>query len=305
MTTKSLLIVALALAVGLPASARSRKKIQEKKRPKITLLQPVPADSFSYAMGVAQSASLRQYLLMREGVDSAYLNDAVCGLMAKYNEEAVKGKVAYAAGLKIGQMNATNVIPSLNKMATGKADSAYIDRDLFVKGLGQGVLKQPTSISEEQALAIIERQTAYIRQAVEDMSQKMAVQMERDSIANADFLSKNKRVPGVITSKSGLQYKILKEGTGATPSDTSQVEVNYEGRLIDGTVFDSSYKRGQSATFGCNQVIKGWTEALTMMKEGDVWELYIPYNLAYGERGNQSIPPYATLIFKVELIKVK
>lgn len=291
MTTKSLLIVALALAVGLPASARSRKKIQEKKRPKITLLQPVPADSFSYAMGVAQSASLRQYLLMREGVDSAYLNDAVCGLMAKYNEEAVKGKVAYAAGLKIGQMNATNVIPSLNKMATGKADSAYIDRDLFVKGLGQGVLKQPTSISEEQALAIIERQTAYIRQ--------------RDSIANADFLSKNKRVPGVITSKSGLQYKILKEGTGAIPSDTSQVEVNYEGRLIDGTVFDSSYKRGQSATFGCNQVIKGWTEALTMMKEGDVWELYIPYNLAYGERGNQSIPPYATLIFKVELIKVK
>lgn len=291
MTTKSLLIVALALAVGLPASARSRKKIQEKKRPKITLLQPVPADSFSYAMGVAQSASLRQYLLMREGVDSAYLNDAVCGLMAKYNEEAVKGKVAYAAGLKIGQMNATNVIPSLNKMATGKADSAYIDRDLFVKGLGQGVLKQPTSISEEQALAIIERQTAYIRQ--------------RDSIANADFLSKNKRVPGVITSKSGLQYKILKEGTGASPSDTSQVEVNYEGRLIDGTVFDSSYKRGQSATFGCNQVIKGWTEALTMMKEGDVWELYIPYNLAYGERGNQSIPPYATLIFKVELIKVK
>ena len=291
MTTKSLLIVALALAVGLPASARSRKKIQEKKRPKITLLQPVPADSFSYAMGVAQSASLRQYLLMREGVDSAYLNDAVCGLMAKYNEEAVKGKVAYAAGLKIGQMNATNVIPSLNKMATGKADSAYIARDLFVKGLGQGVLKQPTSISEEQALAIIERQTAYIRQ--------------RDSIANADFLSKNKRVPGVITSKSGLQYKILKEGTGATPSDTSQVEVNYEGRLIDGTVFDSSYKRGQSATFGCNQVIKGWTEALTMMKEGDVWELYIPYNLAYGERGNQSIPPYATLIFKVELIKVK
>lgn len=291
MITKSLLIVALALAVGLPASARSRKKIQEKKRPKITLLQPVPADSFSYAMGVAQSASLRQYLLMREGVDSAYLNDAVCGLMAKYNEEAVKGKVAYAAGLKIGQMNATNVIPSLNKMATGKADSAYIDRDLFVKGLGQGVLKQPTSISEEQALAIIERQTAYIRQ--------------RDSIANADFLSKNKRVPGVITSKSGLQYKILKEGTGATPSDTSQVEVNYEGRLIDGTVFDSSYKRGQSATFGCNQVIKGWTEALTMMKEGDVWELYIPYNLAYGERGNQSIPPYATLIFKVELIKVK
>lgn len=291
MKQKLVYLLALALLCGSASAQRSTRKKHAPAKPLVADVQPVPADSFSYAMGVAQSASLRQYLLMREGVDSAYLNDAVCGLMAKYNEKAVKGKVAYAAGLKVGQMNATSVIPSLNKMATGKADSAYIDRDLFVKGLGQGVLKQPTSISEEQALAIIERQTAYIRQ--------------RDSIDNADFLSKNKRVPGVITSKSGLQYKILKEGTGATPSDTSQVEVNYEGRLIDGTVFDSSYKRGQSATFGCNQVIKGWTEALTMMKEGDVWELYIPYNLAYGERGNQSIPPYATLIFKVELIKVK
>ena len=291
MRTKSLFLVALALTVGATSSARSRKLPKEKKRPQITLLQPVPADSFSYAMGVAQSASLRQYLMTREGVDSTLLNEAVCGMTAHFSEKAANEKLAYAAGLRIAQMNATSVIPSMNKMATGKSDTTYVDRALFEKGLAQGVLKQATSLTQEQALQIIERQTAYIRQ--------------RDSISNADFLAKNKRVPGVITTKSGLQYRVLKEGTGATPTDTSQVEVNYEGRLIDGTVFDSSYKRGQSATFGCSQVIKGWTEALKLMKEGDEWELYIPYDLAYGERGNQSIPPFATLIFKVELIKVK
>ena len=116
MTRKTLFLVGLALSVCLASPASSRKKKTSKKEPQVERLQPVPADSFSYAMGVAQSASLRQYLLMREGVDSAYLNDAVCGLMAKYNEKAVKGKVAYAAGLKVGQMNATSVIPSLNKM---------------------------------------------------------------------------------------------------------------------------------------------------------------------------------------------
>ena len=94
-------------------------------------------------------------------------------------------------------------------------------------------------------------------------------------------------------------------GTGAVATDTSEVEVHYEGTLIDGTVFDSSYKRGKPATFRADQVIKGWTEALKMMPEGSVWDLYIPYNLAYGERGTRGIPPFATLIFKVELLKVK
>ena len=107
------------------------------------------------------------------------------------------------------------------------------------------------------------------------------------------------------TTKSGLQYRILTAGKGAVATDTSEVEVHYEGKLINGHVFDSSYKRGQTTSFRCNQVIRGWTEALKMMPEGSIWELYIPYDLAYGERGNQGIPPFSTLIFKVELIKVK
>ena len=104
---------------------------------------------------------------------------------------------------------------------------------------------------------------------------------------------------------SGLQYRVITQGKGVVANDTTDVEVHYEGKLIDGTIFDSSYQRGKTATFKPTQVIKGWTEALKMMPEGSTWELFIPYDLAYGERGNQNIPPFATLIFKVEVVKVK
>lgn len=121
----------------------------------------------------------------------------------------------------------------------------------------------------------------------------------------ASFLADNKKKEGVKVTPSGLQYKVLKSGSGATPKYTDQVTVNYEGSLIDGTVFDSSYKRGEPIAFGVGQVIKGWTEALQLMKEGDTWMLYIPSNLAYGAQGaGRDIGPNETLIFKVELIKV-
>lgn len=122
----------------------------------------------------------------------------------------------------------------------------------------------------------------------------------------SDFLLKNKKKEGVKVTKSGLQYKILEKGTGKSPKATDTVETHYEGKLISGKVFDSSYKRGQPTSFPVNRVIKGWTEALQMMKEGSKWELYIPSKLAYGERGAPPvIGPNETLIFKVELIKVK
>jgi len=121
----------------------------------------------------------------------------------------------------------------------------------------------------------------------------------------ADFLAANAKKEGVKTTASGLQYKVLTQGTGAIPTATDEVKVNYEGHLVDGKVFDSSYKRGEPATFKANQVIKGWTEALTMMPVGSKWELYIPYNLAYGERGaGQDIKPYSALIFTVELLDI-
>ena len=119
------------------------------------------------------------------------------------------------------------------------------------------------------------------------------------------FLAENAQKEGVVTLPSGLQYKVLRQGTGAIAKNDDEVVVKYEGHLIDGTEFDSSYKRDpQTSTFRPNQVIKGWTEALTMMPEGSKWELYIPQNLAYGERQAGKIPPYSTLIFTVELEKV-
>jgi FKBP-type peptidyl-prolyl cis-trans isomerase FklB len=119
----------------------------------------------------------------------------------------------------------------------------------------------------------------------------------------ADFLAANGSKEGVVTLPSGLQYKVLAAGEGAKPSATSKVTVHYEGRLLDGTVFDSSYKRGETISFGLNQVIPGWTEGLQQMNPGSKYELYIPYNLAYGERGSgQQIPPYSALIFVVELM---
>ena len=120
------------------------------------------------------------------------------------------------------------------------------------------------------------------------------------------FLAENKKRAGVVTTPSGLQYEIVKEGTGRQPKASDTVRCHYEGTLIDGTVFDSSYRRNQPAEFGLRQVIAGWTEGVQLMKEGSIFKFYIPYNLAYGERGaGADIPPYAALIFTVELLKVK
>ena len=120
------------------------------------------------------------------------------------------------------------------------------------------------------------------------------------------FLEANKSKEGVKTAPSGLQYKVTKEGKGSFPKDSDTVTVHYEGKLINGEIFDSSFQRGQTATFGLNQVIKGWTEGLQYINEGGEIELYIPYQLAYGERGaGGSIPPFATLIFKVQLVNIQ
>ena len=143
--------------------------------------------------------------------------------------------------------------------------------------------------------------------AVESFFQKKAEEQAGAAKQEGEaFLAENAKKDGVVTLPSGLQYQVLREGDGRKPSATDQVECHYEGTLINGQVFDSSYRRGETATFGLNQVIKGWTEGLQLMQEGAKYRFFIPYQLAYGERGaGQSIPPFATLIFDVELVKVK
>lgn len=192
-------------------------------------------------------------------------------------------KVSYALGLGIGrqlsQMGATEIVA-----------------DDFAQAIKDVVSGAELKISDSEAQTIVNK----------FFEEKQAAQAGAAKSEGENFLAENAKKEGVVVLPSGLQYQVLKEGTGKQPKATDQVECHYEGTLINGKVFDSSYQREQAATFGLNQVIAGWTEGVQLMKEGAKYRFFIPYNLAYGERGaGQSIPPYAALIFDVELLAVK
>ena len=192
-------------------------------------------------------------------------------------------KVSYALGMSVAN----------NILASGVKN---LEVEEFAKAVKAVLGGEPMELSIDEAQEAL---TVYFTKLQEEQVAGLKAEGE-------DFLAENAKKEGVVTLPSGLQYKVLNSGNGATPKATDSVECHYEGRLISGTVFDSSYQRGETATFGVNQVIAGWVEALQLMKEGDKWQLYIPYNLAYGERGaGAQIPPYSTLIFDVELVKVK
>ncbi len=191
-------------------------------------------------------------------------------------------KVSYALGMSIGRQ-----LQQMNAAEVNVDDFAQAIKDVFAS---------KTSLTDSEA-----------QQAVQDFFQRKAEEQAGAAKAEGEvFLAENAKKEGVVSLPSGLQYQVLREGDGRKPAATDQVECHYEGTLINGQVFDSSYQRGQTATFGLNQVIAGWTEGLQLMQEGAKYRFFIPYHLAYGERGaGQSIPPFATLIFDVELVKVK
>src|SRR2546430_3295406 len=195
-----------------------------------------------------------------------------------------KDKVSYSIGMQIGF-----------NLGRQKVD---INPDILAAGIKDAIAGKP-QLTPDQVKDIM-------AQFEKDMEQKQKELGEKNKTEGAKFLEENKKKEGVKTAASGLQYKVEKEGTGSQPKDTDMVTVNYRGTLIDGTEFDSSYKRGQPATFPVNGVIKGWTEALQLMKQGAKYQLFIPSNLAYGERAmGPDIGPNSTLIFEVELQEVK
>ncbi len=170
-----------------------------------------------------------------------------------------------------------------------------LDLESLNSGIKDALLGRPLKVSEQEAMAMVQ---PYMMKAMEKKTAKMKEE-------GVKFLNDNKSKEGVMVTSSGLQYKVLTKGTGKMPTSANNVTVHYTGKLINGTVFDSSVERGQPANFGVTQVIAGWTEALQLMHEGDKWMLVIPSDLAYGERGaGGQIPPHSTLIFEVELIKV-
>lgn len=282
-------IVAIAATAGL-ASCTAQS-------PKANLKTDV--DSLSYAIGMARTEGLTQYLTQQLHVDTTYMADFVKG----FNEGAAKtGKkdVAYMAGLQIGQMVGTQWVEGFNRQIFGEDSTQTVSRDNILAGFIAGVIGKGGVMTKEAA-------TEYMRTRMESIKEKAVEKKYGDNKAAGEkFLAENKTKAGVVTTPSGLQYKIITKGTGAIPADTCKVKVNYKGTLIDGTEFDSSYQRKEPATFRANQVIKGWTEALTMMPVGSKWELYIPYDLAYGskETGGK-IKPFSTLIFEVELLGIE
>ena len=281
-------LMALAVAAGL-ASCTAQS-------PKANLKTDV--DSLSYAIGTARTEGLDQYLA-QQGIDSTQMAELLKG----FNEGAAKidkKDAAYMAGMQVGQMVSKQWVEGFNQQIFGGDSTQTISRENLLAGFLAGVTKKTNIMDMAKAQAFMQTQMEAIKEKAN------AAKYADNKAAGEKFLAENKGKEGVVTTPSGLQYKILTKGTGAIPADTSKVKVNYKGTLIDGTEFDSSYKRNEPTSFRANQVIKGWTEALTMMPVGSKWELYIPYDLAYGSRetGGQ-IKPFSALIFEVELLDIE
>lgn len=193
-------------------------------------------------------------------------------------------RVSYGIGRQMGDQLAGSKIPDL-------------DLDAVAAGLRDAYSQQPSQVAEQDLQAAFQGLQAKMQAAADEAAGAMRQ-------AGEAFLAENAKREGVVTLASGLQYQVINAGSGATPTASSTVQTHYEGTLIDGEVFDSSYKRGQPAEFPVGGVIAGWTEALQLMQEGAKWRLFIPSQLAYGERAAGSIPPHSTLVFDIELLKV-
>lgn len=254
-------------------------------------------DTLSYAMGMAQTQGLKQYLAQME-IDTTYMDAFIKGLNEGANAGDDKKKAAYYMGIQIGQQISNRMVKGINHELFGEDSTKTISLKNFMAGFIQGVKGKKGLMTVEQAGQVAQMKMMSIK------AKNMEEQYGPLKKKGEEWMATNAKKPGVKTLPSGVQYKVIKVGAGQMPKDTSVVKVNYEGRLIDGTVFDSSYKNGQPVTLRANQVIKGWTEALVHMPAGSVWEVYIPQELAYGDREQGQIKPYSPLVFKIELISV-
>ena len=279
---KKYLMTALVLvaSASLFTASAAKKKNVKKVTPVVLATE---SDSLSYAAGVHATRGLIPFIQQSYKVDTAYMADFIRG----YEEAIAKANTpqgtAYIVGMQIAQMVNQRILPGTREELKSAKDS--IDAAMFSRGFVAALANDTTLFS--------------VKKAGEFKTQILAGAGEK-------FLAENAKKPGVKVLPSGLQYKVIKAGQGEVPKATDEVEVIYEGRLIDGTVFDATSKHGGAKTdkFRAGNLIKGWTEALTTMPVGSKWQLYIPYELAYGERQAGQIPPYSTLIFDLELVSI-
>ena len=299
---KKTIIIALALVAGASfCTVDAKKKKKDVKNEEATVLAPVKltssADSVSYAAGMTLTNGLLPYLKQQHGIDSA----GIAVFLKAFEETISAGETpeakARVAGIEIANQVRSRMLPGISGEFKDTPDS--IEADLFYRGFADAVRQDTTHFRQEAAEAYFQQKQQADKKAKEE---KLYGPNRR---AGEEFLRENAKKDSVITTASGLQYKVLVKGDGVVPQMSDKVQVHYDGRLIDGTVFDASAKHGDKPSeFQPDQVIKGWTEALTMMPVGSKWQLYIPQQLAYGERNMGTIKPYSTLIFDVELVGI-
>lgn len=281
------ILAAVAVATGLASCTA--------QAPKASLKSDV--DSLSYSIGMTQTNGLKNYLVGRMNVDTAYIDDFIKGLNEGANKTSKK-EIAYLAGTQIGQQ-VNQMLKGINQELFAGDSTKTISKENFLAGFIAGTLEKNNIMTMEAAQGYVQTASDAIRAKANE--EKYA----DNKAAGEKFLAENKTKEGVKTTASGLQYKVITEGKGGIPTDSSKVKVNYKGTLIDGTEFDSSYKRNEPAVFKANEVIKGWTEALTMMPAGSKWEIYVPQELGYGSRESGQIKPFSTLIFEIELLNIE
>ena len=250
-------------------------------------------DTLSYAIGLANGSQIMPYL-MQQGVDTAYIADFLRGFNEGAKMTGDKAREAYQAGIQMGM----NMAGGINKQIFADDENYKLSRKNLVAGLAAGLKNDTTLMNPMVIMSKIDSMAENIHKKVMDKK------FGSNKADGEKFLVDNAKKPGVKALANGVQYKVIKEGEGPIPSDTARVKLNYEGRTIDGHVFDSSFKRGEPVEMMVRQNIPGFCEAITHMPVGSTWEVYIPADQAYGSREMGDIKPFSTLIFKVELLEI-
>ena len=295
------IIIALAIVVASAFSiegfAAKKKEKAQKKQEKSVVTMTTQSDTLSYVAGMSLTQGLVEFLQHSMKIDTAYMADFISGLEKTIEFADDPQFKAYMAGMEIAKQLKEKMLPGMARELKDSPDSLV--EELAFRGFIDALQGDTTYYNIEDASLLFKD---LMSEAKEAKTEKLYGENRR---AGEQFLAENSKKEGVTTTESGLQYKVIVEGKGEKPQATDRVKVNYEGRLVDGTVFDSSAKHGDKPLeFKANQVIKGWTEALTLMPVGSKWELYIPYDLAYGERDSGKIKPFSALIFTVELVEI-
>lgn len=285
---KIVLFAAVAAAMGLASCTSQAPKASFKGE----------TDSLSYMLGIANTEGLVFGMERQFGIDSLLIDDFLKGFLEGVNKSKSNNK-SYNAGYQIGQQVGSQGFENMDRGIFGNDSTKSVNKNNFLAGFADALQKKAQTSTQ----AANDYVSTYVKEL---RAKQLEEQFGENKAAGEKFLAENAKKEGVVTTESGLQYKIIKAGKGEIPTKESTVKVHYKGTLIDGTEFDSSYSRKEPAKFGVTNVIKGWTEALQLMPVGSKWELYIPQELAYGERQSGShIKPFSALVFEVELLEIE